>query len=137
MKLSLSVFVAALMLGAGAGLASWQPTGSGVGSVGSKVMPGPGATPTATAPVGSNNVTVTWTASTFAGGGAVPSYVVKRYDATLGTAQTVGAGCSGLVSATSCVEAGVPLGHWKYSITPAAGTWRGTEGAQSAAVVVT
>jgi len=134
-KFSLIVLVAVLTAGAGAGLAGWQPTGTGVGSVGSKTMPGPGATPTAS--VSSHNVTVSWTASTFAGGGAVPSYVVKRYDAVLGTAQTVAAGCGGLVSATSCVEAGVPTGTWKYSITPAAGTWRGTEGAQSSTVVVT
>jgi hypothetical protein len=135
MRFALALFAAAVVLGAGTGLAGWQPAGSGIGSVGSKTMPGPGATPTGS--VSSHDVTVSWAASTFAGGGAVPSYVVKRYDAVLGTVQTVAAGCSGLVSATSCVESGVPTGTWKYSITPAAGTWRGTEGAQSAAIIVT
>jgi hypothetical protein len=41
------------------------------------------------------------------------------------------------VSGTSCVESGVPTGTWKYSVTPAAGTWRGVEGPQSDPVVVT
>jgi hypothetical protein len=134
MRIAVIVFAAALLL-AGPALAAWQTTGSGTGSVGSKTMPAtPGATPTGS--VSSHNVTVSWTASTFAGGGAVPSYVVQRYNA-LGTAQAVGAACSGLVSATSCVEAGVPTGTWTYSITPAAGTWRGTEGAKSSTVIVT
>ena len=130
------LFVSAAVLGAGTGVAGWQPTGSGTGSVGSKTMPGPGATPTATVPLASHNVTVSWAASTFADGSAMPSYVVKRYDSTLGTVQTVGAACNGLVSGTSCVEAAVPSGAWKYSVTPAAGNWRGTEGAQSSSVIV-
>jgi hypothetical protein len=134
---ALAVFAVVLFM-ARPGIAAWQATGNGVGSVGSKTMPAAaGATPTAAVPLASHNVTVTWAASTFLGGVAVPSYVVKRYDGVLGTVQTIGAACSGLVSATSCVEAGVPSGTWKYSITPAAGSWRGTEGAQSAAVVVT
>ena len=65
----------------------------------------------------------------------MPSYVVKRYD-VLGNLQTIGAACSGLAPGTSCVESGVPNGTWTYSITPAAGSWRGTEGAQSIPVVV-
>jgi hypothetical protein len=134
-RFALAIFGVAVALGAASVSAGWQPTGSGVGSVRSRVMPAAaGATPTAS--VSSHNVTVTWAASTFSGGVAVPSYVVKRYDA-LGAVQTIGAACSGLVSATSCVEAGVPTGTWKYSITPAAGTWRGTEGAQSSSVIVT
>jgi hypothetical protein len=137
MRMAVIVFVIVLVM-TGPGTAAWQTTGSGTGSVGSKTMPAtPGATPSATVPLASHNVTVTWTASTFLGGVAVPSYVVKRYDGILGTVQTIGAACSGLVSATSCVEAGVPTGTWKYTITPAAGSWRGTEGAQSSAVAVT
>jgi hypothetical protein len=135
-RFAFAICGAALALGAGPGFAGWQPTGSGVGSARAKVMPsGPGATPTAS--VSSHDVTVSWAASTFVSGGNVPSYVVKRYDTVLGTAQAVLAGCSGLVSGTSCVESGVPSGTWKYSITPAAGPWLGTEGARSTTVVVT
>jgi hypothetical protein len=133
-RVTLIVFVAALAVAADPGVASWQATGNGTGSAKSKSMSGPAAKPTAT--VSSHDVTVTWTASTFATGGAVPSYVVKRYD-LLGNAQVVGAACSGLVSATSCTESGVATGTWKYSVTPAAGIWRGTEGPQSDPVVVT
>jgi hypothetical protein len=93
-----------------------------------------GNVPTATAGLGS--VTVTWAQSSFAGGGPVPSYVVRRFNAILGTEGAVGAACSGLVSSTSCVETGVPSGSWKYSVTPAAGAWRGGQSAQGNTIVV-
>jgi hypothetical protein len=92
------------------------------------------AKPTAT--VNSHDVTVTSTASAFPEGGAVPSYVIKRYD-LVGNLQSIGAGCASLVAGTTCTDSGVPTGTWKYSVTPAVGTWRGVEGAQSDAVVVT
>jgi hypothetical protein len=82
-------------------------------------------------------VTVTWTASTFAGGTPVPGYVVRRFDSLTQAEATVLPACSGIVSGTSCVESGVPVGSWTYTVTPAAGTWRGAQSAQSAAVVVT
>ena len=137
MRLALSVFVTALaVLSGGSAFASWQATGNGIGSARSKAMSGTAAAkPTAT--VASHDVTVSWTASAFATGGSVPAYIVKRYDGLLGGLQTIGAACSGLVSGTSCVESGVPTGTWKYSVTPAAGAWRGVEGPQSDPVVVT
>jgi hypothetical protein len=66
----------------------------------------------------------------------VPGYVVKRYDAITNAVQTVLAGCSGTVAAVTCTESGVPTGTWKYTITPAAGAWRGTESGLSATIVV-
>ena len=135
MRVALSVFAAALAVTAGSALASWQTAGSGVGSARSKNMSAStAAKPTATPSV--HNVTVNWAASTFQEGGAVPAYVVKRYD-LLGNPQTVGTACSGLVSGTSCIESGVPTNTWKYSVTPAAGIWRGVEGPQSDPVIVT
>ena len=86
--------------------------------------------------VASHNVTVTWSASSFASGGLAPGYQVRRYDG-LGNLQAIGAGCSGTISALSCVETGVPTGTWQYTVTPAAGAWRGTESAKSDLVVVT
>jgi hypothetical protein len=41
-----------------------------------------------------------------------------------------------LVGATTCTENGVPTGTWKYTLTPAAGAWRGIEGAMSATITV-
>jgi hypothetical protein len=137
LRLALSVSVTALaVFTAGSAFASWQATGNGIGSARSKAMSGTAAAKP-TASVASHNVTVSWTASIFATGGPVPSYVVRRYDGVLGGVQTIGTACSGLVSGTSCVESGVPTGTWKYSVQPAAGTWRGVEGPQSDPVVVT
>lgn len=95
-----------------------------------------GNTPSATVPLLSFNVTVSWAASSFSGGGSVSGYVVKRYPAGGGAAVTPLANCSGTISGTSCTENGVPLGSWKYSVTPVAGGWSGTESAQSASVSV-
>jgi hypothetical protein len=81
-------------------------------------------------------VSLSWGGSSFAGGGAVPSYVIRRFNAVTGTEAAVGGGCSGLVSATSCSEAGVTPGSWKYTVTPAAGAWRGGQSAQSASILV-
>ena len=94
-----------------------------------------GNVPSGTAAVGS--VTVTWTASTFAGGAPVPGYVIRRFNSVTAAEAPVLSACSGIRSGTSCTESGVPIGSWKYTVTPAAGSWRGTQSAQSAAVVVT
>ena len=131
MRAAVVTVVVGLALGAPAA-AAWQSQGAGTGAAKSKVMPA-GNTPSGSA--SGSSVTVTWTASNFAGGGAVPGYVIKRYD-VVGNLQTTGANCSGIVSGTSCVENGVPIGTWQYTVTPAAGLWRGTESGKSANVVV-
>jgi hypothetical protein len=118
----------------GRGDAAWSVGSTGSGAVGSKTMPAANGAPSGT--VSSHDVTLTWSAAQFAGGGNVPGYVVKRYDAVTNAQQTVLSACNGVVAATSCVEHGVPTGTWKYTITPAAGNWRGTESAKSATVVV-
>jgi hypothetical protein len=114
------------------GNAAWSAGASGTGAAKAKTMSG-GNTPSAS--VTGNDVTLTWTASSFPEGGAIPSYVVKRYD-LLGVAQTVLADCAGTVTGTTCTENNVPIGTWKYSVTPAVGLWRGSESAKSADVVV-
>jgi hypothetical protein len=125
----------AVLASAGAADSAWSPRGAGNGAARSQVI----STSTGNVPTGSvasHSVTLTWSASHFAGGGNVPSYVVKRYDALSNAVQTVLAGCSGLVGATTCTESSVPTGTWKYTITPAAGSWRGIESAKSATVTV-
>jgi hypothetical protein len=92
-----------------------------------------GATPAAV-PTGAG-ATVTWAASTLSNGVAVSGYVVTRYDATTLVAQSTQAACSGTVTATSCVENGLPTGQWVYTITPVLGTnWRGPESLKSSPV---
>jgi hypothetical protein len=132
MRYAVALAASSLLVFAPAGDAAWNLPASGTGAAKAKTMSG-GNTPSGS--VAGNNVTVSWTASTFPEGGSIPSYIVKRYN-VLGAAQTVLAGCAGIVTGTSCTENGVPPGTWKYSVTPAIGLWRGTESAQSASVLV-
>src|SRR5919201_4523239 len=112
----LPLSLAALALPSAA-LASWNVSGSGSGYSRTKTMPA-GNAPTAN--VSNRNVTVSWTASTLSGGGAVDGYIVKRYNGS-GQQQTIGANCSGTITALSCTENSVPAGTWKYTVTPVLG----------------
>lgn len=117
----------------GVAQASWSADASGAAATAAKTMPG-GNVPSGT--VAGNAVTLTWTASTFAGGGAVPGYVVRRFNGITQAEATVLAACAGVISATTCTENGVPTGTWVYTVTPAAGSWRGAQSGQSAVVPV-
>ncbi len=128
---AVSIAVAALTL-ASAALASWQTPGSGSGYVKSKTMP-TGNTPSTS--VSNRKVTVSWSASTLPGGGAVDGYLVKRYN-TGGSQQTIGANCSGTITGLTCTENAVPSGSWKYTVTPVLANWLGTESAMSSTVTV-
>ena len=134
----LAVISLAVLVLAGGAAASWHPIGAGAGGAKAKSMPttAPNA-PTATAPLASHSVTVTWATSTFLPGGNVSTYRVRRYDA-LNTATVAGSGCSDPVTGLSCVEANVPTGTWTYTVQPVAGTWQNanTESAKSATVVI-
>jgi hypothetical protein len=112
--------------------AAWQ-AGSAVNSKGSaKTMTVPqGATPTAV--VAGDAVTVTWTATTSP---PATGYTVKVYDASSHIARPIGAGCSGIVTASPCTETGVPGGTWEYSATPLVDAWVGGESARSGPVTV-
>jgi hypothetical protein len=136
-KRAASLLAAAVALGlalASPGAGSWSVPGTGTGAVAAKAMP-PGSVPDVT--VSSHDVTLTWAAGSFAGGGSVSAYVVTRYDAVTGIVQTTLAGCAGKVAALSCTEQSVPTGTWTYTITPASGDhWLGAEGAKSLPAVV-
>jgi hypothetical protein len=128
-----AIFLSAVVAGLGTGTAyaSWGGAGAGSGAVKAAQLP------TATAPSASasvHSVTVTWPAATI-GGQNVAGYTVKRYN-TAGTAQTVGAGCSGTISGLTCTEAAVPSGTWRYTVTPVQGAWTGSESSQSSSVAV-
>jgi hypothetical protein len=116
---------------AGTAWAYWS-VGSVAGSGGAAgaTTVNPGATPNASAT--GANVSVSWTATTLANGVPVTGYVVKRYDDATSAAQTVMAGCAGIVTTTSCVENGVPDGAWRYTVTPVLGAnWQGAESPKS------
>jgi hypothetical protein len=129
--LAASSALAALAL-AGNALASWQPGGGGSGYAKTRTMPA-GNTPSAS--VSNRKVTVSWSASALPGGGSVDGYLVKRY-ATGGSAQAIGAECSGTITALSCTEGAVPPGSWRYTVTPVLANWQGSESAMSSAVTV-
>lgn len=113
--------------------AAWNHGSAGSGGAKAKTMPA-GNQPTAS--VSNRDVAVSWTASTFAGGGSVSGYNIKRYD-TNGNVQSIGSACSGTVSGLTCTESAVPAGTWKYSVTPRQGSnWSGAESPQSASATV-
>ena len=93
-----------------------------------------GATPSVSATGAA--VTVTWTATTLASGGAVGGYEIKRYNLA-SAVQTILSACTGTITALTCVESSVPAGDWKYTVTPRIGTnWLGTESSKSSTVTV-
>jgi hypothetical protein len=94
-----------------------------------------GQTP-ATAHTGLTGVTVSWPASAFASGAAAPAYVVTRYNTLTGSPSAATGTCAGSVAATSCTEPSVPIGVWRYTVTPVDGAWLGAESPQSASITV-
>jgi hypothetical protein len=125
--------VAVTAVAPGAAWAGWSSSGSGSAWAKAQVMP-TGNTPTVG--VSNRDVTVSWTANTLSGGAAVSGYSVKRYDASTNTLQTIGAGCSGTISALTCTEASVAPGSWRYTVTPVRQNWVGGESAKSATASV-
>jgi hypothetical protein len=126
--------VLCLSFGAAEAWGYWS-AGSVAGGAGASaaVTVNQGATPTAV--LAGQAVTVSWAASTLSNGQPVSGYTVARYDATTLAAQTIGTACAGTVTATTCTEANVPAGSWKYAVTPVIGAnWRGAESARSATV---
>jgi plastocyanin len=88
----------------------------------------PGNVPSAT--VVGTTVNLSWTASTLSTGDPVTGYVIRRYDSTGTTQQTIASGtCAAVVPGTACSETSVPEGTWRYSVTPVHNNWRGAESA--------
>jgi hypothetical protein len=117
----------------GGAAAAWVLVRSGSGAAKAKTL-GSGNTPGASN--SGRKVTVSWTASSFTSGGAVPGYVVRRYNTVTGVGQAANNGCSGTITALTCIESSVPTGSWQYTVTAAAGNWRGPESAKSVLVVI-
>jgi hypothetical protein len=113
--------------------AAWSGPGSGSGAGAAATMP-TGTTPRAT--VSGTSVTVTWSAATLSNGAAVAGYVVSRYNSSTGATATIGAGCSGVVTTTSCTELGVTAGSWVYTDKPVEVNWNGGQSPDSAPVTV-
>jgi hypothetical protein len=138
-----SALLFAVLAPPGAAQAAWSLAGPGARAyVRADSLPLTGAGPTADQVGGS--VGITWTQGSFhgqlLGARTYGGYRVNRYDVG-GTAQSVGAGCAGVISGATaslnCTETGVPAGTWRYGITPVLGNWIGTEGSRSLVVLDT
>ena len=95
--------------------------------------------PAGVAPTGSatsSSVTIRWPAVTLSSGAPVAGYVISRFNALNGSAATVGPGCAGVVTTTTCTEQSVPSGAWIYTDTPVQLSWTGAASPASAAIVV-
>ena len=134
MRLRATIVVSALALLAAlvpaSAPASWKGAAPGSASAKARSL---GSVTQPTTSIANRNVTVRWT--TPASGAPVTGYLVRRYDES-GNAQTIGAGCSGTITATSCTETALPPGTWRYRVTPLNANWRGPESAASAPVSV-
>ena len=121
----LSVAIAALAV-VQVAVAAWSISSSGNGYVKALSMP-TGSAPAKS--VSNPNITVSWSAVTV-GGSAVDSYTVRRYSEA-GALQSITAGCSGAIAATTCTENSVPVGRWQYTTQPVKAGWKGAESAKS------
>ena len=114
-------------------MAQWSVSGAGSGGAAATTMPA-GATPAAAAT--GSTVSVRWAAVTLPDGTPVDGYVVNRINAINGQPATVGPGCAGVVTTTTCAELSVPSGTWVYTDTPVYGNWFGAASSPSSAVTV-
>lgn len=113
--------------------AAWSVSGAGPSAGAATTMP-IGSAPTGSAT--STQVTVRWSVASMANGTPVAGYVIHRYNAASGTQATVGAGCSGVTSTTTCTESSVPAGTWTYTETPVELSWTGGESSDSTPITV-
>ena len=130
----LAVAMAALVtLSAGVAYAAWIASGTGMSSA-RAVTAGAGNAPTSA--VSGRTVSLSWSASTYSNGVAVTTYLVKRYNSAGTIEQAIATGtCAALVTGTACSQTAAPSGSWRYTVTPAVGSWRGAESAQVAVSV--
>lgn len=124
--LTVLCFAIAALVVVGVSGAAWSISSSGNGAGRALSMPA-GATPTKS--VSSADIALNWSAVTV-GGSAVDGYIVRRYTEA-GALQSITAGCSGAIAATTCTENSVPVGRWQYTTQPVKGAWTGAESAKS------
>ncbi len=121
-------------LGCQAALGYWSgedSPGSGSGTAEAAALLR-GDPPIATEVGSSTSVLLKWGGSYLSNGVPASGYIVKRYQRMTAVEETLGAGCSGTVAATTCTETEVPVGDWEYSVTPTVGSnWRGPESVRS------
>lgn len=83
-----------------------------------------GNQPTATV-LNTDDVELDWAPTTIPVSQAVDGYLVFRHQGPTSVPAT--GGCAGVVTATTCTEADVPIGVWQYGIQPKYKNWTGPE----------
>ena len=134
-----AVILVACGLAAQPAAAYWTAGGSGSGMLGLATLP---AGPTPSVGGTARDITVSFDQvsfnGTFLGTRAQGGYHVLRRPSGGGAAVEAGGTCAGTLGGSaatlSCVDAGAPLGTWRYSIVPVLGSWTGDEGPVSAVV---
>ena len=130
------VAAAATLVAAAPAAGSWAASARGNGSDRAKTIQATAvAAPTSVLQT-KKNVRVTWSSAAFVEGGAITSYVVRRYPAAGGEAATSRSACAGAIPALTCTENNVPAGSWVYTTTPTLGKWTGLESPRSLPVVI-
>jgi hypothetical protein len=130
--IAVALSLSLVTIGSALWLASSNPAGAGASHTAG--LPDGNQPNAATTPPTGSAVVVSWIPST--GGAPVAGYEVRSYDATSGTERTVGTGCSGINTGTTCTETSVPAGSWRYTVTPRLASWSGAESPRSTTVLV-
>ena len=131
--LRVTVLLVVLMTVSGTAWASWTVTGRGTGTAPTATLTAPSSV-TATAATGATTVSVAWSAPTT--GVAPTGYRVDRTDvATAATVAACGTSPSSLLGSTSCSDASVPDGSYRYTVVAVRSGWTATS-ASSASVTV-
>lgn len=120
--------LALLAIPAAAG--AWSASGAGAAATRANALAA-GGQPLAVGVL--TTVSLSWSAGPIPG----TAYVVKRYNGMSGALSSIGGTCTGVVTGTSCSDTSVPIGTWRYAVTPVHNNWTGTEGARSLLVSIT
>ena len=130
--LHVGIVLTVLMTVSGTAWASWTATGGGTGSAPTATLTAASSV-TATAAAGATSVAVAWTAPS--AGVAPAGYRVERTDVTTSVTVPACGTSSSLLSATSCGDASVPDGTYRYVVVAVRSGWSAAS-ASSAPVTV-
>jgi hypothetical protein len=131
--LRVGVLLTAFMAVGGTAWASWAATGLGSGSATTATLAAPSGVSASTS-TGATSVTVTWSAPST---GVTPTgYRVDRTNTSTGsTAPACGSSGSSLLTTTSCTDASVPDGTYRYTVVATRSGWTATSATSSAVTV--
>lgn len=132
--LRVGVLLAVLMAVSGTAWAAWTALGGGTGQATTGTLVAP-STVSASAGSGASSVGVTWTAPST--GVAPNGYRIDRTDTTSGsTVAACGSSSSSLVTGTSCTDAAVPDGSYRYTVVAIRSGWTATSATSSPVTVL-